>query len=166
MGKTAEDTKAALKNDLNMLGAAVAAPEPQVKDRTAAKTLRLGTDCDYEKELRRLQVELVKFQEWVHHKALQVVVIFEGRDGAGKGGTIKRITDPLNPRICRIVALPAPTERGEIAVVFPALRLPPARCRRNRAAGSKLVQPRRSGAGDGFLHGAGVPGILAELPRI
>jgi polyphosphate kinase 2 len=111
MGKTAEDTKAALKNDLNMLGAAVAAPEPQVKDRTAAKTLRLGTDCDYEKELRRLQVELVKFQEWVHHKALQVVVIFEGRDGAGKGGTIKRITDPLNPRICRIVALPAPTER-------------------------------------------------------
>ncbi|MCB1415479.1 MAG: polyphosphate kinase 2 [Nitratireductor sp.] len=65
----------------------------------------------YARELARLQVELVKMQEWIKHKELRVVVIFEGRDAAGKGGTIKRITKPLNPRICRVVALPAPTER-------------------------------------------------------
>ena len=67
----------------------------------------------YEKELARLQVELVKLQEWIKHKGLKVVVIFEGRDAAGKGGTIKRITEPLNPRVCRVVALPAPTEREQ-----------------------------------------------------
>ncbi len=65
----------------------------------------------YEAELSRLQIELVKMQEWIKHKGLRVVVIFEGRDAAGKGGTIKRITEPLNPRICRVVALPAPTDR-------------------------------------------------------
>jgi polyphosphate kinase 2 (PPK2 family) len=53
--------------------------------------LRLGRDCDYEKELRRLQIELVKLQEWVRHKGLKVVALFEGRDAAGKGGTIKRL---------------------------------------------------------------------------
>ncbi len=67
----------------------------------------------YEAELARLQVELVKMQEWIKHEGLKVVVIFEGRDAAGKGGTIKRITEPLNPRICRVVALPAPTEREQ-----------------------------------------------------
>ena len=66
---------------------------------------------EYEKELRRLQIELVKLQEWVKNKGLKVVVIFEGRDAAGKGGTIKRITESLNPRIVRVVALPTPTER-------------------------------------------------------
>nr|VFJ51100.1 MAG: polyphosphate kinase 2, PA0141 family [Candidatus Kentron sp. FM]VFJ55587.1 MAG: polyphosphate kinase 2, PA0141 family [Candidatus Kentron sp. FM]VFK08971.1 MAG: polyphosphate kinase 2, PA0141 family [Candidatus Kentron sp. FM] len=65
----------------------------------------------YEKELFRLQVELVKLQEWIKHKGLKVIVVFEGRDAAGKGGVIKRITQHLNPRICRVVALPAPTER-------------------------------------------------------
>ena len=65
----------------------------------------------YEEELFRLQVELVKLQEWVKHKGLKVVVVFEGRDAAGKGGVIKRIAQYLNPRICRIAALPAPTER-------------------------------------------------------
>ena len=65
----------------------------------------------YEKELRRLQIELVKLQEWVKNNGLKVVVIFEGRDAAGKGGVIKRITESLNPRIVRVVALPAPTER-------------------------------------------------------
>ena len=65
----------------------------------------------YEKELFNLQLELVKLQEWIKHKALKVVVIFEGRDAAGKGGVIKRINQHLNPRICRVVALPAPTER-------------------------------------------------------
>lgn len=65
----------------------------------------------YERELTRLQVELVKLQMWIKHKGLKIVVIFEGRDAAGKGGTIKRITEPLNPRTCRVAALPAPTER-------------------------------------------------------
>ncbi len=65
----------------------------------------------YMEELSRLQIELVKLQEWVRFKGLKVVVIFEGRDAAGKGGVIKRITDSLSPRICRVVALPAPTER-------------------------------------------------------
>jgi polyphosphate kinase 2 len=65
----------------------------------------------YEKELYRLQAELVKLQEWVRAEGTRVVVIFEGRDAAGKGSTIKRVTQYLNPRIARIVALPAPTER-------------------------------------------------------
>ena len=65
----------------------------------------------YEAELGKLQTELVKLQEWVKHKGLKVVAIFEGRDAAGKGGVIKRITESLNPRIVRVVALPAPTER-------------------------------------------------------
>jgi polyphosphate kinase 2 len=72
---------------------------------------KLGVDCDYDKELRRLQVELVKLQEWVRHEGLRIVVIFEGRDAAGKGGAIKRITESLNPRVCRVVALAMPTER-------------------------------------------------------
>jgi len=65
----------------------------------------------YEKKLAELQIELVKLQEWIRDRGLKVVVIFEGRDAAGKGGTIKRITQSLNPRICRVVALGTPTER-------------------------------------------------------
>lgn len=65
----------------------------------------------YAKELFRLQLELVKLQAWIKDNGLKVVVIFEGRDAAGKGGVIKRITQYLNPRVCRVVALPAPTER-------------------------------------------------------
>lgn len=75
-----------------------------------AKKHRIS-DKSYEKELARLQIELVKLQEWVKHERLKVVVIFEGRDAAGKGGVIKRITESLNPRICRVVALGTPTER-------------------------------------------------------
>lgn len=65
----------------------------------------------YEAELARLQIELVKLQEWVKHSGHRVAIIFEGRDAAGKGGTIKRITEAMNPRICQVIALPAPTER-------------------------------------------------------
>jgi len=65
----------------------------------------------YEKELAHLQIELVRLQEWVKHSGSRVAIIFEGRDAAGKGGTIKRITEAMNPRICQVVALPAPTER-------------------------------------------------------
>jgi polyphosphate kinase 2 len=74
------------------------------------KTRRLDKG-DYVKELRRLQVELLQLEEWVRHKGLRVVVVFEGRDTAGKGGVIKRMTALLNPRSCRVVALPAPSER-------------------------------------------------------
>src|SRR5262245_44248833 len=66
---------------------------------------------DYEKELERLHGELVKLQQWVVHEGLKVCVVFEGRDGAGKGGTIKAITERVSPRVFRVVALPAPTER-------------------------------------------------------
>jgi len=72
----------------------------------------------YEEELARLQVELVKLQEWVRAKKLKVVVVFEGRDAAGKGGVIKRITESLNPRICRVVALGTPTEREKTQWYF------------------------------------------------
>ncbi len=66
---------------------------------------------EYEKELYRLQIEMIKLQEWVKQEGKRVVIIFEGRDAAGKGGVIKRITQHLNPRVVRVVALPAPTER-------------------------------------------------------
>jgi polyphosphate kinase 2 len=72
----------------------------------------------YEKELKKLHVELVKLQEWIRHAGLRVVILFEGRDAAGKGGAIKRITEPLNPRFCRVVALGAPTEREETQWYF------------------------------------------------
>jgi len=72
----------------------------------------------YDEEMTRLQVELVKLEEWVRHKGLRVVVLFEGRDAAGKGGVIKRITQGLNPRICRVVALGTPTEREKTQWYF------------------------------------------------
>jgi polyphosphate kinase 2 len=66
---------------------------------------------EYEKELERLQVEMCHLQEWVKEKKLRVVIVFEGRDGAGKGGTIRALTERVSPRVFRVVALPAPTER-------------------------------------------------------
>jgi len=72
----------------------------------------------YEEELAKLQIELVKLQEWIKHKGLKVVVVFEGRDAAGKGGVIKTITQSLNPRICRIEALGTPTEREKTQWYF------------------------------------------------
>ena len=66
---------------------------------------------DYEEELRELQIELCKLQDWVKHKGLRIVVIFEGRDAAGKGGAIKAITERVSPRVFRVVALPAPSDR-------------------------------------------------------
>src|SRR6056297_833555 len=72
----------------------------------------------YEKELRKLQIELVKLQRWVKEKGLKVVVIFEGRDAAGKGGVIKRITEKMNPRICRVVALGVPADKEKTQWYF------------------------------------------------
>ena len=74
------------------------------------KRPRLDKKC-YEHHLAHLQEELVKLQEWVKQEGLKVVVLFEGRDAAGKGGVIKAITEPLNPRVCRVTALPAPSDR-------------------------------------------------------
>ena len=94
--------------------------ELEIDDVRVAEELRQITDLrhksaidrrTYFHELFRLQSELVKLQDWVVHTKYKLVVLFEGRDSAGKGGTIKRITQRLNPRVCRVVALPAPTER-------------------------------------------------------
>lgn len=92
-------------------------PEKENEGKQAAKITKIKNKF-YERELFRLQLELVKLQEWIKHKGLKVVVIFEGRDAAGKGGVIKRITQHLNPRICRVEALPAPTEREKTQWYF------------------------------------------------
>ncbi len=72
----------------------------------------------YEKELGRLQAELCRLQDWVKHKGLRVIVIFEGRDGAGKGGTIRALTERVSPRVFRLVALPAPSDREKSQMYF------------------------------------------------
>ena len=87
-----------------------------VKGNDAEKPEKLDkpeklTNKQYLKQLKKLHVELVKLQQWVEHKGLKVCIVFEGRDGAGKGGTIKAITERVSPRVFRVVALPAPTER-------------------------------------------------------
>ena len=110
-------------------------------------TMRIGKDCDYEKELRRLQIELVKLQEWIKHEHLKVVVLFEGRDAAGKGGAIKRITESLNPRICKVVALGTPTEREKTQWYF------------------QRYVPHLPGAGE-MVHGCPVPGVFADVPGV
>jgi polyphosphate kinase 2 len=69
------------------------------------------TGKEYDREMKRLHVELVKLQAWVKHKGLKICVVFEGRDGAGKGGTIKAITERVSPRVFRVIALPVPSER-------------------------------------------------------
>jgi polyphosphate kinase 2 (PPK2 family) len=93
----------------------------------------------YNRELARLQTELVKLQYWIKDQGLKVCVIFEGRDAAGKGGVIKRITQRLNPRIVRVVALGTPSDREKQQWYFQ--RYVP-----------QLVQPGWGGTGDGFLH--------------
>ena len=81
------------------------------------KTKRMDKSL-YEAELLRLQAELVEMQQWVKSTGNRVVIVFEGRDAAGKGGAIKRLTEYLNPRTARIVALPAPTERQKTQWYF------------------------------------------------
>ena len=90
-----------------------------VQERSSGKL----KNKEYEKELARLHVELVKLQEWVKFKGLKVCIVFEGRDGAGKGGTIKAITERVSPRVFRVVALPAPTER-EKSQMYPQRYMP------------------------------------------
>jgi polyphosphate kinase 2 len=98
------------KNQMEELPPEATATVDAPQSDTSARPRKINKKF-YEKELARLQRELVKLQEWIKHEGLKVVVIFEGRDAAGKGGVIKRITERLNPRIVRVVALPAPTER-------------------------------------------------------
>jgi polyphosphate kinase 2 len=100
MGKRHKDKRGAAKN----------------QGKTAATTDKGGAERrlsgkEYDRELKKLHVELVKLQQWVVHKGLKVCIVFEGRDGAGKGGTIKAITERVSPRVFRVIALPAPTER-------------------------------------------------------
>jgi polyphosphate kinase 2 len=88
-----------------------AADENRVADAAPAEAKGKLKSKDYEKELARLHVELVKLQEWVVQKGLKVCIVFEGRDTAGKGGTIKALTERVSPRVFRVVALPAPSDR-------------------------------------------------------
>src|SRR5213082_1496386 len=120
---------------------------------------------DYVKELRRLQVELLQLEEWVRHKGLRVVVVFEGRDTAGKGGVIKRMTALLNPRSCRVAALPAPSERERTQCYFQryVAHLPSAgemvlfdRSWYNRAGVERVM---------GF-YGRGIRRVHADVPAI
>jgi polyphosphate kinase 2 len=101
---------------------AMAKKHAKSKDKPAERPNKAGGDKaagsgkplsskDYDRELKKLHVELVKLQQWVVAKGLKVCIIFEGRDGAGKGGTIKAITERVSPRVFRVIALPAPTER-------------------------------------------------------
>jgi len=89
----------------------------KVKSGAVKKPKKIKREA-YESELERLQTELVELQEWIKNKGLKVVVIFEGRDTAGKGGTIKRITERLNPRVVRVVALGVPTEKEKTQWYF------------------------------------------------
>src|SRR3954466_6438488 len=82
----------------------------QRKESDAPQSAKMGNK-EYEKELRKLQVQLCKLQDWVKYKGLRVILVFEGRDGAGKGGTIKAITERVSPRVFRVIALPAPSDR-------------------------------------------------------
>src|SRR5262249_61053553 len=85
---------------------------PMASDLSEELDSKMGAK-KYEKELKKLQTELCILQQWVVHKGLRVIVIFEGRDTAGKGGTIKAIMERVSPRVFRLVALPAPSDRAE-----------------------------------------------------
>jgi polyphosphate kinase 2 len=87
-------------------------PKANSKKRDKARNGRMKRKA-YEKELRKLQIELCQLQDWVKHKGLRVMILFEGRDAAGKGGTIKAITERVSPRVFRVVALPAPSDRDK-----------------------------------------------------
>jgi polyphosphate kinase 2 len=113
-GKKAETVTEPILDAAEDAGVHGPADEPAAE---VAKPKKLSKK-EYEQDLARLHIELVKLQEWIKYKGLKVVVIFEGRDAAGKGGTIKRITESLNPRICRVVALGTPTEREKTQWYF------------------------------------------------
>ncbi|MGD2158902.1 MAG: polyphosphate kinase 2 [Anaerolineales bacterium] len=113
--KNASEQKKKEKTQSTILTKDGKGPSKKIKKKRKVKKMKRKV---YEKELARLQVELVKLQEWVKYKGLKVVVVFEGRDTAGKGGTIKRIIDRTNPRIVRVVALGVPTEKEKTQWYF------------------------------------------------
>lgn len=107
------------KNKNNVLRDEILEKSNSIKRKRMDKNqTKMSKKLKYEKELHRLQVELVKLQEWVKKEKKKVVVLFEGRDAAGKGGAIKRITEKLNPRVCRVVALGIPTEKEKTQWYF------------------------------------------------
>ena len=108
-GKKAEKDRAVRQQDDAEPGAVATEPQPKMKRKA------------YEREMRRLHGELVAMQEWVKATGAKVCIVFEGRDTAGKGGTIKRITERVSPRVFKVVALSAPTERETVADVRAAL---------------------------------------------
>jgi len=109
------------------------------------------TNKEYEKELTRLQGELCKLQDWVRHAGLRVIVVFEGRDAAGKGGTIRAITERVSPRVFRVVALPAPSDREKSQMYLQRYVTLSGRGR-NRDFRPQLVQPSWSRVCDGLLY--------------
>ncbi len=113
--KKADQTSADTESSATAVDDGAIAPLGTSDQKVPSKTI---SRREYERMLAHLQVELVKLQHWVVHEKLKVVIVFEGRDAAGKGGTIKRITECLNPRVCRVVALPAPTEREQTQWYF------------------------------------------------
>ena len=110
------------------------------------------SDKQYAKQLKKLHVELVKLQEWVRHEGVKVCIVFEGRDGAGKGGVIKALTERVTPRVFRVVALPGAERPGAQSDVHAALHAALPGGGRGRHLRPQLVQPRRGRAGHG-LHG-------------
>ena len=110
---------------------------------------------EYEKELKRLQVELCKLQEWVKYKGLRMIVVFEGRDGAGKGGTIKAITERVSPRVFRVVALPAPSDRQKTQMYIQRYLATFSCGRGDRNFRPQLVQPRGRRVRHGLLRQGG-----------
>jgi len=110
MSKKVTDKKTRAKRAAPAAGKPAKAEPSLAAEGSPAKKEKINNKF-YEAELAELQIELVKLQEWIKHAGLKVVVIFEGRDAAGKGGVIKRISQSLNPRVCRVVALATPTER-------------------------------------------------------
>ena len=125
------------------------APLPDLKKKT------------YEKELKKLQVELCHLQEWVKKTGARIILLFEGRDAAGKGGIIKAITERVSPRVFQIVALPAPTDREKTQMYMQRYIRPFSRGGRNRRLRPQLVQPRGRRICDEVLH----QGAASALPE-
>jgi polyphosphate kinase 2 len=110
-GKSKKGKKRDKKRDREAADAVAAVNGALLGTESDAEPMQELSSKDYDKELKKLHVELVKLQQWVVHKGLKVCIVFEGRDGAGKGGTIKALTERVSPRVFRVVALPAPSDR-------------------------------------------------------
>ena len=138
-------------------------PPPRRASSRAAKKAR---NKAYEAEIARLQVEIAHLQAWVKETGARIVILFEGRDAAGKGGMIKRLTERVCPRVFRVVALPAPSDRAEDPALHAALHRAAARRRRGADLRPQLVQPPRRRAGDGLLHRDAARRFLQEIPHL